>query len=186
MAVLVAAAGGVLTEIYKKNGKPAVRKGIRGYDQAARTTGTPWVVLLDLDRDADCAVPFCRELLCDPAPTLCLRVAVRAVEAWLLADAERLAGWFRVSPGRIPPDPEALPDPKRAFVDLCRRSRSSRIKAAMVPRPGSGRAVGAGYTNEVIDFVTDPQDGWRPGVAAGRADSLRRAFGCIGRLVHNP
>ena len=50
---LIAHAGGQVGPVYGKSGKPALRKKIRGYNNAAHFT--PWVVLVDLDNDADCA-----------------------------------------------------------------------------------------------------------------------------------
>jgi hypothetical protein len=105
------------------------------------------------------------------------------VEAWLLADPDRTSAYFAIRRGSIPDDPEALPDPKRTLVDLCQSSRRATIRSAVVPRPGSGRAVGAGYTSTVREFVLDAQRGWRPEVAAARADSLDRAMRCIRRIA---
>jgi hypothetical protein len=107
---------------------------------------------------------------------MCFRVAVRAVEAWLLADRESLAGFLRVSPSRVPPDPESLDEPKQAMVNLARQSRSRAVQEDMVPRPGSGRSVGPAYASRLIEFA---QSTWRPEIAATRSDSLRR---CCERL----
>ena len=68
--------------MYGKNGKPHLRKHLKGYNEAARHT--PWMVLVDLDHDADCAPPFRTEWLPSVAPYMCFRIAVREVEAWLL------------------------------------------------------------------------------------------------------
>jgi hypothetical protein len=43
---------------------------------------------VDLDSDTGCAPPLCEQWIPGPAPFLCFRVAVREVEAWLMADAE--------------------------------------------------------------------------------------------------
>jgi hypothetical protein len=183
VSLLVRSAGATLGEVYGNRGKPAIAQRIAGYNQAAAVTGIPWVVLVDLDRDAPCAVPLRTTWLPTPAPTLCLRIAARAVEAWLLADPDRTSVYFGIRRGSIPEDPEALPDPKRTLVDLCQSSRRATIRSAVVPRPGSGRAVGAGYTSTVREFVLDAQRGWRPEVAAARADSLDRAMRCIRRIA---
>lgn len=104
------------------------------------------------------------------------RLAVRAVEAWLLADAERLADFLSIRPARVPQLPDALDDPKKALVGLARRSRSSAIREDVVPRPGSHRPVGPGYTGRIVQFVTGPKSLWRPDVAASNSDSLRRCI----------
>jgi len=175
---LIAAAGGRPGPIYGKNGKPALREKISGYNHAARHA--PWFVLVDLNGDADCAVPFCKSWLPAPQRELCFRVAVRQVEAWLIADPAALAAYLTVARGRIPANPENLSNAKTAMVNLARQSRHKAIQQDMVPREGSGRAVGPAYSSRLIEYV---ESRWRPDVAAHHADSLRRAINCLERLV---
>jgi hypothetical protein len=177
---LIAGAGGHPGPVYGKNGKPPLRQKIRGYNKAAMHT--PWVVLVDLDRDADCAPSLRQNWLPTPAPQLCFRVAVRQVEAWLMADADKLAAYLSVARRRIPEDPEAIPNAKVEMVNLARASRRRDIQHDMVPRQGSGRAVGPAYASRMIEYA---QTHWRPEVAAQRADSLRRAIECLKRLVED-
>lgn len=101
------------------------------------------------------------------------RIPVRTVEAWLLADSVGISSYFRVSRGLLPRDPEALERPKRAIVDIARRSRSPKIKDDMVPEPGTQREAGLGYTGRIIAFVTNV---WDPERAAALSDSLRRCM----------
>ncbi|HAM54799.1 MAG TPA: hypothetical protein DCQ64_05075 [Candidatus Rokubacteria bacterium] len=175
---LVDRAGGALGEVYGKQGKSSLRQRITGYNNAAQHA--PWLVLVDLDSDEDCAPPLRSAWLPQPAPHLCFRVAVREVEACLLADAERLAGFLSVARSSLPPDPERLGDPKATMVNLARASRRRDIREDMVPRPGSGRQVGPAYSSRLIEFASAD---WRPDVAAGRADSLKRAMRCLKRLI---
>lgn len=167
--------------VHGKHGKQYLRQRLDGYNQAARFS--PWVVLVDLNNDAHCAPPLRQAWLPRPAARMCFRVAVRAVEAWLLADRERIAGFLRVPVARIPVDPESVNDPKRFTVDLARHSVNRDIREDMVPRPGSGRAVGPAYTSRIIEFVSDRQVGWRPAVAARSANSLRRCLDCLRNLA---
>jgi len=175
---LIACAGGHLGPVHGKNGKPALRQKINGYNNAARHA--PWVVLVDLNSDADCAPRLRHDWLPTPASQLCFRVAVRQVEAWLMADAETLAAFLGVRRHTIPANPEALPNAKAEMVNLARQSRWSAIRQDMVPRPGSGRAVGPAYPSRLIEYA---EKHWRPEVAAQRAESLRRAIDCVRRLV---
>src|SRR5450756_758709 len=64
--MLVGEAGGSVDAVYNKNGKSSLRKSIAGYNNAARFS--PWIVLLDLDQDADCAPPLLADWL--PAPAV--------------------------------------------------------------------------------------------------------------------
>ncbi len=175
---LIACAGGQHGAVYGKNGKDRLRRQIQGYNNAARRT--PWLVLVDLDNDAECAPPLRQSWLADPAPFLCFRVAVRQIEAWLLADHEALASYLGVARAKIPPDPESLPNAKDAMVNLASKSRRKDIRTDMVPRPQSGRVVGPAYSSRMIEFV---ERYWRPEVAAERADSLRRAIRCLRELI---
>jgi hypothetical protein len=175
---LIVQAGGRPGTVYGKNGKPFLRRQIHGYNNAARRL--PWMVLVDLDRDAECAPPLCEEWVPDPALYLCFRVAVREVEAWLMADAESLASFLSVARSRIAADPEQLFEPKTEMVNLARHSRRREIWADMVPRERSGRQVGPAYASRLMEYVDTR---WRPEVAAQRAESLRRAIACLRRLT---
>ena len=175
---VIAHAGASLGDVYGKQGKEYLRQKIAGYNNAARRS--PWIVLVDLDREEQCAPPLVNGWLAQPAPHLCFRVAVREVEAWLMADAERLAGFLRVSRKRIPGNPEELENPKTVMVNLARSSRRAAIREDMSPREGSGRQVGPAYSSRLIEFASSS---WRPDIAAAQSDSLRRAIDCLKRLT---
>lgn len=129
---LIQVAGGADGPIYGRNGKAHLLKQLGGYDRAAQRT--PWVVLVDLDQDADCAPPFCLACLVTPSPRMRLRVVVREIEAWLLADREELARFLGIPEGKVPRDPEKIADPKSAMVNLARHSRRRDVREDMVPR----------------------------------------------------
>ncbi len=171
---LVREAGGSAGPIYGKKGKVHLDRQLGGYNNAANYS--PWSVLRDLDHDAPCAAELRSRLLPSPAPLMCFRIAVRTAEAWLIADRERLAEFLAVAVSRIPADPESLPNPKHALVEIARRSRKRDIRADMIPRPSSGRSVGPAYAARLIEFV---EVSWRPRAAAATSDSLKR---CLKRL----
>jgi hypothetical protein len=169
--------GGDLGNVYGRDGKGRLKANIGGYNNAARRA--PWVVLVDLDHDHPCAPPLCDEWLANPSRGMCFRVAVRQVEAWLLADAEEAARFLSVSRARIPSHPESLSHPKHALVQIAEGSRRRAIREGLVPERGSGRVVGRLYNPLLRDFVRVE---WRPEVAAERADSLRRCLDALRRL----
>lgn len=175
---LITHAGGRPGAVYGRNGKLALRQKINGYNNAARHA--LWIVLVDLDREADCAPPLRAAWLPKPAPYLCFRVAVRQVEAWLMADAASLAPFLGVAHNRIPSAPEHSDHPKESMVNLARRSGRRAVREDMVPREGSGRPVGPAYTSRLVEYV---ESRWRPEVAARHAESLRRAIACVERLI---
>lgn len=174
---LIAYTGGQSGPVYGKNGKHALRTRINGYNNAARHAR--WLVLVDLDQDANCAPPLLHDWLPAPASLLCFRIAVRQVEAWLMADIERLASYLSVARSRVPREPEGLLNAKTVMVNVARQSRRA-IRQDMVPREGSGRSVGPAYTSRLVEYV---ETQWRPEVAAQHAESLRRAIACLERLV---
>jgi hypothetical protein len=182
---LVQEAGGTVGRVYGRQGKDHLLRQISAYNHAARFY--PWIVLMDLDRETQCLSQYIPQVLPEPmADKLCLRFAVRAVEAWLLADRERFSTFFSVNETRIPLNPDALLNPKKALIDLAQRSRRRDVRESLVPRAESGRAVGPGYTYWLIEYIQDPRRGWRPEVAASASESLARCRACIRRLMRDP
>lgn len=169
-----------LGKVYGRQGKPQLLRALAGYNAAARFA--PWIVLVDLDRDGDCAPSRLERWLPQPAPKLCFRIAVRAAEAWPLADRERLAAWLGVAESRVPAQPDRLDDPKREAVNLARRTRRRGLRGDLVPREASGRAVGPLYTARMIEFIDSASAGWRPDQASRASDSLARCIRCLRRL----
>jgi hypothetical protein len=172
--------GGKVGRVYGKCGWDRLRERIWHYNLAARNTSWPWIVLADLDRRFSCAPALVKKWLPVRSRSMALRVAVQAIEAWLLADRKGFAEFFRVPASRIPLQPEALPDPKQAVVELVRRSRWHQIREEMVPRPGSGRKVGPAYTSRLIEFIRTK---WRPEAASNACPSLRGFCTAVERLI---
>lgn len=165
---------------------PGVSFGKNGVDYliakapgfAVRATyGDPLLALVDLmDTQQPCPPAVLAALLPQPAPRFWLRVVVREIESWLLADREGLAGWLGIAPALLPDQPEALADPKRELINLARRSRRRAIREALVPQPGVSASQGPEYALKLAEFVADI---WQPQVARRHAPSLER---CLVRL----
>lgn len=168
---LFEASGVVSGTPYVCDGIGNLRQRLDGFNAGARHS--PWFVLCDLDRN-ECA-PALRSgfLGTAQAEMMELRVAVRGVEAWLMADRQSFASFLGVAMRRIPRDPEQLADPKRAIVDLARESTRRAIRDGLVPSEASGRRVGPAYTDEVIQYV---RRRWSPNRARGASLSLARAL----------
>ena len=166
-----------IAAVYGGSGKDRLDGALSGYNAAARHAA--WLVLRDLDTDADCAPSLRARLLSAPARGMIFRIAVRETEAWLIADLHSFARFFSVSPGRVTTDPESIPRPKEYLVNLVRRSRSRAIRDDVVPREGSKARVGPGYAGRMIEFVSTA---WSPHEASQRSDSLRRCLDRLSRL----
>lgn len=178
---LIERCGAALGTTYGKSGKDHLLLQLAGYNSAAHHS--PWLVLVDLDQDdmaTGCVGSLRSFWLPNPAPLMCFRVVVRAVEAWLLADRPNMARFLGVAAQRVPADPEKMSDPKQALVNVARQSRFRRINEGMVPRQGSGRHVGPLYTACLIDFA---QNHWDPDIAAQSSASLQRAMVRLSALV---
>jgi hypothetical protein len=171
---LVESAGGEVGDVYGLRGKDYILTNISGYNSAARFA--PWFVLIDMDADPRCVADYRDSTLAARSAMMMYRVAVRQVEAWLLADRIGCATFLGVPQGRIVAQPEQLSDPKAEVVRLARRSRTARVRDALVPKERSGRPVGRGYATEIAQFASTT---WNPVTAARAAPSLSR---CIRRL----
>lgn len=165
--------------VYGRRGKPYLLQMLTGYNSAARFS--PWIVILDLDRDRECAPEALTAWLPQPAQRMFCRISVRAVEAWLLADRDRIAAMLAISPQRITRNPESLDDPKRHLVDLARNSNRAEIRTSIVPRAGSGRSVGPSYNAKMIEFVSAGR--WRIDTARHNSASLQRTLDRLEELA---
>ncbi len=168
-------------DLYDYGGKIRLLSKINGHNYAAEYS--PWAILIDLDTDAPCAPSFVATHLPNPASFMCFRVAVHEIESWLMADAEHLAKFLKISVGKIPTHPDGIPDPKRIMVDLAQHSNSRDIREDMVPKPKSGRKTGPAYVSRLIEFLNHPKYGWRPDIAAKNSDSLARCIHCLENLI---
>lgn len=164
--------------IHVASGKAKLKRHLNGYNHAAEHS--PWLVLVDLDRDAHCAPAFRSVWLPSPSGLMHFRVAVRAVEARLLADRESIARFLGIAIAKVPSSPETLDHPKRTLVDLARHSRSRDLREDLIPRPASGRSEGPAYSSRLMEFV---QSLWRPSTAERHSESLRRCRRAIERIA---
>lgn len=149
--------------------------------QASRTTGV-FFALADLDA-AGCAPGLLHDRLKgNVSRNFLIRIAVRAVESWLLADKEGLARFLAVPVSAFPNEsPDRIPDPKRAPVEIAGQSRKRAVREDMVPAPGRRATAGPGYTDQMREFIEGGH--WHPRRAADRSDSLQRALGALHRLA---
>lgn len=153
-----------------RNGKSGIDATLPNWANAAKAS--PYLVLRDLDTDAGCAP----EWIAEHAPKtvgkwFCLRIAVRAVEAWLLADATTLAKRLHIDETRVPRRPDDEADPKLTIVALARKSTKPAIRDGLVPRAGERRKVGPDYNGWLIDSG----DTWSIERAMKRSPSLASA-----------
>ena len=101
-------------------GKPKILDNLSKYNEAAQYS-TRWLVVLDLDESADCAPNYAHRILPTPSSGMELRIAVRSIEAWLMADRGKMAQFLKIPAANFPQNPDTEKDPKRFLIDLIRR-----------------------------------------------------------------
>ncbi|MDZ7856187.1 hypothetical protein [Sphaerotilus sp.] len=159
-----------VSQTLRRNGFGYLRSRMSNWCELARFQ--PILLLTDLDRVA-CPVELLRQwrgTLVLPDDLL-LRIAVREVEAWLLADQPAMRVLLGER-GRLPVEPDALPDPKATLLQLAARHASRDVRADLVQQSGAMASQGIGYNARLVQWV---QDHWEPARAADSSPSLRRA-----------
>lgn len=168
-AILAEEAGFSQVVPYDCNGKDKLDANLLGYQAASRFG--PWLVIRDLNNDAECAPDLRGTLISHENPLFCFRVAVREIEAWLMADRVAFSRYIGVPQALVPRDPEAINDPKQFVANLARRSRRRVIRNEVPPRPGVTSKIGPRYTARLTEFATKR---WNPERAATASQSLSR------------
>lgn len=163
------------TQFIPKRGRNSFWRDADRYNRAARHGG-PVLGLADLENEPCPSGLISRHLTHERHPAYVLRIAERMLESWLLADRRAIAAFLRISRARVPGNPDALPNPKQALVNLARQSRSRDIVEDLVPINGSEGVVGRGYVSRMTEFV---QSEWRPIEAGLNSESLRRAIAAV-------
>lgn len=146
-----------------------IRRAIDKYRRASHTL--PHVVLTDLDR-VSCPAKLRRDWRAiDLPPAMLLCVAVRETESWLLGDRRGFASFAAIAEGRVPLDPELLPDPKEFLVGLVRGSRNKGLARDLTPSHGSPLPHGPLYVERLARFA---EHAWDIDAASKRCPSLDR------------
>jgi hypothetical protein len=127
------------------------------------------LVLTDLDR-ANCLIEFRNQWLTSAAPAnLLFSIAVREVEAWILADhtaMRKLIG----EKGTLPATPDEVADPKRCLLMLA-KSAPKQIRDDLLKTIDGPLMPGLGYNARLTVWINSE---WSPQRAAERSPSLER------------
>lgn len=143
----------LVSTCYSRGGFGYLKKNISGFNNAAK--GIPFLVLTDLDT-SECPPTLIKEWLPHPKhPNLLFRIAVREVEAWLLADCNGFVRYLGIAIEGIPLDIEAIKDPKRRLIELAQESKNRCLREAIVPSSKSDARQGPDYNGALISFVNE-------------------------------
>lgn len=156
---------------FDKRGKDRLDAALPGYLNASRYS--PWLIFRDLDQH-DCVVQLLDQIAPQRGdfPNAIIRICIRSVESWLLADRVGFARFFGVPAGRISPSPDLLANPKDALVRSVEASRHKNLRDGIMPRAGSGRKVGPEYNAVLSDYIDKV---WSIERAINASESLSRA-----------
>lgn len=155
---------------YSEGGFGYIKRNIKGFNEASK--GYPFFVLTDLDA-CECAPTLLLDWLTVPQhPNLIFRIAVREIEAWLLADIDGFSNYTGVSKTNFHDKPEELPDPKSYLLQLVRKCRKRDIRQDLLPKDEFAK-VGPNYNGRLAEFVINH---WSISRAIKRSDSLQRAY----------
>ena len=165
-------------------GYPSIFKRLDEYNETSKDSGEPVIIFIDLD-NIRCAPRLLGNLQKShpikdrqPPNKFQIRIAVREVESWLLADKQGMETYFGISQNAIHPSPEKLRDPKQELLNLIKGKAKAKFKRAMLPK-GKG-TIGTGYNDYLVDFINTVWDSTR---ACANADSLVRAIKRIKQLT---
>jgi len=157
-----------------KRGLGFLKSNLPSYFSAAKRR--PVFLVTDLD-DAACAPSLVVEWMRGKvrAQNFMLRVAVREIEAWLLADRTGINRFLGIPLKRIARAPEEVADPKKELLLLAKGASAER-RRGLIRTEGAEVFRGLNYNRILGDFVAD---GWSSERAAVASASLRKAIDAL-------
>lgn len=175
---IVTALGHTPGPCYGKKGVDYIKEKIKNFNESA--TIINYLALVDfMDTKSPCPGAVVTAWLPHRRPKMLLRMVVRELESWLLADRKNLADFLQIALSKVPVNPEEVKDPKLTLVNLARSSRSKRIRESLVPDLESTAKVGRLYTSEIIQFINQQ---WDISSARQNSPSLERCCKCLQTL----
>jgi hypothetical protein len=164
--------------ILNQRGRTKFWPNVARYNAAAASLGVVFA-LADLEEVRCAPMLLKRHLRKKTHHHFICRIAVRALESWLLADREQFAEFLNAPFSKLPANPDALTHPKKTVIELARRHAPDWLKRDLVPEEGSAGIAGRGYNSRIVDFVIKS---WNPRDARTNSHSLDRAIRAIERV----
>lgn len=133
---------GIYVSVRVRNqGSGYLKKNIRSFTEIAHKI--PLLLITDLDR-TECPATliddWCGKTVLPK--TFLFRIAVREIEAWLLADRKGFSTFSGVPIDRIPNNPESLDDPKQTLLNIVKQYGKRSVKADIVSTSYSSAKIG--------------------------------------------
>jgi hypothetical protein len=156
---------------YGRQGKGYIEKNIRGFANAA-VKPYPTLCLIDLD-DHPCPVTYRDHLLNNyNKEAFTLRIAVRCVESWLLADYKTTSQFFNIPIKQLPDPVEACLNPKTELISLVKRFSNRELQKDIVPAENSFARQGPAYVDQISRYLNV----WNINEARKNSPSLERTI----------
>ncbi|MFH1136398.1 MAG: hypothetical protein V1816_09990 [Pseudomonadota bacterium] len=102
------------------------------------------------------------------------RVAVREIEAWILADQFGCSAFLGIPEDNFPSFPDTLNDPKEHLLSIIRKKGKKKWLREMLPTSNS--QIGPMYNIRLCEFV---KEAWSPERASASSPSLARAINSL-------
>jgi hypothetical protein len=167
--------------VFKQGGFGYLKRQSQAFNNMAKAC--PVLLLTDLDKHP-CAPKLLDEWLKHPKhPDFLLRVAVREVEAWLLACDRELREFLGIRRVQNFSAPEILEDPKGELLKLAAASPRRDLREAIVRRDTGGHLrQGPAYNSTLARFVNQ---NWQSEAAGNKCPSLGRMISALSTLETN-
>ena len=153
----------------------------------------PVILLTDLDAES-CAPQLIKKLIKDKNKHFILNIAVDEAEAWLMADREGFAEYFKIKIEDMPPVHQTKQGGRKALTEmkfkykpslfltheLVKKIRHAEFKQQLTPKKGATK--GPEYNSCLLPFI---QNKWDISTARRNANSLDRMIGRMQNLIQN-
>jgi hypothetical protein len=177
----------ILSELPARGGQ--IRSQIEKFNELS--LAHPVILLTDLDADT-CAPQLIKKIIKDKNEHFILNIAVDEAEAWLMADREGFAEYFKIKIEDMPPAHQTKQGGRKALTEMKFNYKSSRFltyelvekirhtefKQQLTPKKGATK--GPEYNSCLLPFI---QNKWDISTARRNANSLDRMIGRIQNLI---
>jgi hypothetical protein len=159
--------------VLRKNGYGYLKKNLKSFCETARNVGRVLIVT-DLD-STTCAPQLIKNwfgVMTKPDRML-FRIAVREIEAWIMADRDAFARFLDIEVNKIEKNMEELADPKRHLLQLAEHVKDRKLKHDLVKKEKAIATQGLGYNKRLSEFTSNH---WCPQRASENSPSLKKAI----------
>jgi hypothetical protein len=164
--------------VFKRGGFGYLRTKSPAFNNLAKAC--PVLLLTDLD-ECPCAPDLLQDWLPQPKhKDFLLRIAVREIEAWVLAAEDAFGQFLGMRRQCVVSAPEALRWPKTELLKLASTCPRRELRDSLVRRETNGNLKqGPAYNSTLGSYV---DRAWLPDVAATKCPSLKRMLNALGAL----